>query len=384
MYRAILVTLALVSTGWASPQWLQYRTSERARDITGNGGSAFHRPEKEKPNIAVPQLSCDAPIFIKWATPMDPAGFRWAVFDKKSKLGSYFICYFDANGNGRLDDDARIEGIQTNEYEIEFGNVPVLFQSDDGPITYHLNLRFFSYDEDSTYVYASAGCWYEGQIEIDGQKQRCMLVDLNVNGTFDDKSENESWDRIVIGPENSSEQFYVGNYLEYKDKLYRQNVARDGAFIELSPAPDVPYGMVSVPREVTEISACGLNGMYKREVKDGQISLPEGEYQVYRWQISRKDVKGVDWRLEASYPSNNASFTVGKDKPATISKIGEPVFSSLNASGGEGSFYFNQSLAGQLGERISLYRENRQAPAPKIHIVNKAGDYDRTFSLEYG
>lgn len=378
MYRVILAALALVSTAWASPQWLQYRTSERALDVVG-GSSVLHQPEMEKPNIALPPLSCDKPIFIKWQTPMGPAGFRWAVFDKKNKFGVYSICYFDKNGNGRLDDDPRLEGIQTNEYEIEFGKVGVLFDSADGPISYQLNLRFYSYDEDSTYVYAYAGCWYEGNIEIGGQKHRCLLLDYNVNGTFNDTSKDFYCDRIQI----DSQQAYVGNYLEYQDKLYRQTIAQDGAFVEIAPASDVAYGTVTLPKEITEFSAGGLNGMFNRQVQGGQIRLPEGEYRIYDWKISRKDSKGVQWRLEGA--SSKERFNVVKDVTAELPRLGEPVFSNVSVSDqGKGSFYFNQTLTGQLGESISLYKDNSQAPAPKIHIRSKTGEYDRTFSLEYG
>ncbi len=384
MHRVFWVGLVFCSSALlGSPQWLQYRTSENARDIVG-GSSKFHRPEREKPALSLPALSSETPLFVKWTTPMDPAGFRWIVFDKKNKFGLCDILYFDTNGNGRLDDDAKVEGRQSNQYEVEFGKVPVLFQTPDGTITYHLNVRFYSYSQDSTYIYTYAGGWYEGQVEIAGQKQRCVLLDYNVNGTFNDKSEDFDADRIVIGPEEDKLEAYVGNYLEYKEALYRPEIARDGAFVELTPAPDVAYGTISLPEGVTEFSAGGLNGMYSRQVAGGQVRLPEGQYRIYKWTMSRKDAKNIEWRMEGSYPSREERFTVAKDASVELTKIGEPVFSRLSLYQDDPSFSFNQQLQGQLGERISLYRSNRQAPAPKVHIRNKTGEYDRTFSLEYG
>jgi hypothetical protein len=384
IHRVFLIGLVVCSSALlASSQWLQYRASENAREIVG-GSSKFHRPERETPALSLPVLSSETPLFVKWTTPMDPAGFRWIVFDKKNKYGLCDILYFDTNGNGRLDDDAPITGKQTNQYEVLFGKVPVLFQTPDGVVTYHLNVRFYSYNKESTYIYAYAGGWYEGQIEIAGQKQRCILLDYNVNGTFNDKSEDFDADRIVIGPDENKLEAYVGTYLEYKDAVYRPEIARDGAFIDVTPAPDVAYGTVRLPAGITAFSAAGLNGMYSRQVADGQVRLPEGQYRVYSWTMTRKDAKGIEWRMEASYPSEEGIFSVVKDTPLEMTRIGEPVFSHLSLYEDDESFSFNQQLQGQLGERISLYRSNRQAPAPKIHIRNKTGEYDRTFSLEYG
>lgn len=383
MNRVLLVLLFCSGGLFASPQWLQYRTSGQSRDIV-RGPMAFHRPEKDKPSIKLPELQSASPVFVKWKTPMDAAGFRWMVFDKKQKYGACNIVYFDTNGNGCLDDDSKIEGVQVNEYEVEFYKVPVLFTSPDGPITYHLNLRFYSYDADSTYVYASTGCWYEGTIEIAGQKQRCILVDSNVNGSFNDKSNDFDSDQICIGPDDNILRASVGNYVEYKESLYRVEIARDGAFMELTPAPDVAYGTVLVPKEICEFSAGGMNGMYTRHVKDGQLKLPEGKYRVRDWTIKRSDDKGTEWSLEGSYPDKNERFTVSRDSTAELNQIGEPVFSKIDARFKEGSFYFNQAITGQSGERISLLKSRERMPAPKIHIRNKTGQYDRTFSLEYG
>ncbi len=381
--KGILIAVLFSPAVMASPQWLQYRTSPQARDMVG-GSSRFHRPEKEKPDVATPALQTETPLFVKWTTPMDPAGHRWMVFDKKHKYGLCNILYFDTNGNGRLDEEERIEGVQTSQYEVEFHKVPVLFDSPDGTVTYHMNIRFYSYNEPSTYVYIMTGCWYEGTVEIDGQQQRIVLVDSNVNGTFNDTSEDFSYDEIIIGPDESRFTAYVGRYLEYNDKLYTLNIAPDGAFVELTPAPDVAYGTLTLPKTVSEITVGGTNGQYTRKVTDGQISLPEGSYRVRNWTVKRTDDKGVEWSLQGSGSNRDDRFTVAKDSGASLFQVGEPVFSRIEQYQRDGRISFNQSLRGQLNERITLQRSGSRPPAPRINIRNKTGEYDRTFSLEYG
>lgn len=368
---------------WADVQWLSYHTSDRAQDIIG-GSSQFNRPEQQAPtDVKLPELSTNAPKFIKWKTTMDPQGFRWVVFDKKHQHGSYDILYMDSDGDGQLDDEKRYEGRTEDQYRVEFGGVPVYFESDDGPVTYHLNLQFYSYDELSTYVYAYTGCWYEGRVNIGGKTQRCVLVDYNCNGAFDDKADNFNCDRILIGPEENYMTGWVGNFLEVDNSLYRLSIAKDGAFLELTSASDVAYGTVTMPESITSFSAGGMNGMFERTVENGKVTLPLGQYRIYAWEIARKDDKNVVWVLSGSGFPQGQSFTVAEDA-AVMMDIGEPVYSTLQASNRNGMYAFNQGLVGKSGERISLTRAGRQAEAPRIRVRNKTGEYDRTFALEYG
>lgn len=380
---ALTGLLLLQSLLIASPQWLQYRTSDRARDIIG-GSSQFLRPEKNKPDSEkMPETNRPDPIFVKWNTAMDKNSFRWIMLDKKHQYGLCDVLYIDSDGDGSLNDEQKYEGRQTSQYEVQFSQVPVYFESEDGPITYHLNLRFYSHDERSTYVYAYSGCWYEGQVSIEGKETRCVLVDYNCNGTFDDKSENFNSDRILTGPEQKTDQHYVGNFLELGDKLYRISVAPDGAFLELKPAPDVAYGTVTMQESITSFSAGGMNGMFERTVENGKVTLPEGTYRVYSWEIARKDEKNIEWKLQGSGFPRKKNFNVKDDTVANLD-IGEPVFSQLDVDLQNGIYSFNQALVGKSGERISLTKADSRTPAPKIHVRNKTGEYDRTFSLEYG
>ena len=367
----------------AELQWLQYRTAERAREIVG-GSSQFMRPEKKAlGSEKLPDLNQSDPLCFKWKTAMDKAGFRWVALDRQHKYGLCDVLYIDSDGDGRLDDEQKVTGRQNGQNEVEFFQVPVVFEGEDGPVTYHLNIQFYSYDERSTYLYAYTGCWYEGQVTIGGKPTRCVLVDYNCNGTFNDTSEDFNSDRVLTGPEQQTHEGYVGKYLELGDQLYRLNIAKDGAFVELTDASDVPYGEVTMPASITSLTAGGVNGMFERTVKDGKVKFPEGTYRISSWEIARKDTDGTEWQMSGSRFSEKKTFKVANDSPATLD-IGEPVFSNLEVENRNNAYSFNQSFRGKSGEYISMTKAGRQIEAPKIHICNQDGQYDRTFALEYG
>jgi hypothetical protein len=370
---------------WAEIQWLQYHTSPHAREVVG-GSSQFMRPDKNPPaELELPELSCDTPLHFVWNTAMDAVGHRRMVMDKERKYGLYDTLYFDSDGDGNLSDETKTKGRQTSQYEVEFPGVRMTFDGEDGPVTYHLNLRFYSYDSNSTYMYAYSGGWYEGTVQLGDKEIRCILIDYNCNGTFDDKSDNFNNDRIRTGPTEPTNESYVGNFVELDDTLYRLSVARDGAFVEFTPAPHVPYVQVTMPETITSFSAGGVNGMFRRTVEDGRVKLPEGKYRIHSWAIEQSDEKGVKWTLRASGGNGSkCDFIVGSGQQTHLD-IGEPIFSYLKAPLRNNQYYFNQELKGRFEERISLEKDgNRRPPAPRIQVVNKTGEYDRTFTLEYG
>lgn len=383
--RLLVFFLVFLSAyGWADVQWLRYRTSARIdQELSASTRRVYRQFEAQRPQgVRCPEFVSDQPRFIKWDSPMDSRGFRWVALDRSTAHGRYDRLYIDTNGDGHLDDETPHQGRQQDQYNVGFDPVPVYLTGDDGLITYHLSMEFYSYNEQSTYLRISTGGFYEGTVLIDGNAVACLLIDYNGNGTFDDTAEDFNGDRIWLGQGNGRREFYVGRYIEYDDRLYRLNVSRDGAFIGLTSAPDVPYGVVEVPAAITKFSAGGRNGLYEKIPQDGRVRLPEGEYRIQRWEIARKD-KGQDWTLSGSGFPRAQTFSVRPDVPAAMD-VGEPVFSRLSVTERSGVYAVNQTLRGKQGEQISLLRNGRQPAAPKVSIRTKTGDYDRTFSLEYG
>jgi len=211
-----------------------------------------------------------------------------------------------------------------------------------------------------------------------------MLMDQNANGTFDDKSINfGNSDRIRIGPKDQRDSRYVGNYIQLASSLYALHVARDGAYIELAEAKDVKYGSVQVPETITELAVGGENGLFTISLDEGKGALPVGTYRLDHWRIERKDNQGADWKLAGRWFDDKGIFSITPDQETAL-KIGEPIVSTLEDRKEGKEHYFNQRLAGSLGENIELTRNGSQPPAPGIRIKNQDGYYDRKFTLEYG
>jgi len=372
------------AAGAQDEQWLQYHSEREAMQIVGDMTRSNLKLTSEKPqSTELPDFKCEEPFFTNWSTPMVESGQLWVALDRTAKQGRWDQLYIDSNVNGHLNDEKPVKAYRTDQYYTYFGPVKVVFEGEDGPLTYHLNFRFYE-REDTQRLYVSSGGWYEGDITVAGAKKCCMLIDYNGNGTFNDKSLNSSQcDRIRIGEKGTRDTGYVGNYIEIDDVLYRTEIARDGAYIKLSKADDVKFGTVRLPDTITEFSAGGENGLFTFKAEKGAGSLPVGKYRVNSWTIERKDEKGRKWELQGRAYTSEGDFEVTADKEAELS-IGEPIISTLKATKSGSGYSFSQNLQGRLGERIALTRNGARPPAPKLHIKNKDGTYDRLFSFEYG
>jgi hypothetical protein len=386
----IILLSALLISCLSSPaaraqeeQWLQYRSATQARQIVGNMMNLYREPTSSHPEgVKLPSFTGDKPLFVVWETPMAKSGKVWMVFDKSNKTGPYDRLYLDANINGDLADETALAPARRESNQAYFGAVKVVFEGEDGPITYHLDLELYASPERAYCLVAPAG-WYEGPITVGGVKKHCVLIDFNVNGTFNDKSGTPgNCDRIRIGAQDSRETRFIGNYIEVDDKLYRTEIARDGAFLVLKDATDVPYGTVRLPDGITSLSVGGENGQFIRKPQNGAVKLPVGNYRIDYWSIFKDDGKGSKWELQGRGGSSTA-FAVAADQEAKLA-VGEPVYSMVSYNQSGGSFTFSQRLQGRQNEQITLLRNGTQPQPPRLRIRNKDSTYDRGMSFEYG
>lgn len=376
--KLIFAGLLAAASAWAqSEQWLEYHTS--------NDGRAYHSMQittNPPPGIVLPKLNA-SPYFARWQTPLDTAGGRWLCLDRTRKSGPYDRLFIDSNGNGRLDDKVPVQA-RIESFFAYFPATPLVFKSEEGPITYHLVFRFYQYENNPAQLLASSGGWYEGMVNFDGVKKRLQLIDGNVNGTFNDMVANpyES-DRVQIDGDKVGERF-LGKLLEVDGKFFRIEAARDGAFVKVQPAENVALGPVRVPENISEFTAFGENGHFVRLPTNGSFTLPTGKYRMVGWAINRKDEKGAAWVLSGYNFPDTANFEVVAGKDVALD-IGEPVQAVLKADQQPNrQLRFDLSFVGHQKESIQLLRDNQRPRGPKLMLADATGSLCYTNTFEFG
>jgi hypothetical protein len=405
-------------------QWLQYRkAAEPYSYVGGTGGCEGILGDQAPSGVALPAFNADKPLFAFWRCPAGSsissdgnAKGAWLALDCTSKGGRYDLLYIDSNLDGSLADEKPLKAPKTppgypRDYSIsEFKLIKMILPWQTGETAYHLNVRFTDYRGQRRLSIESA-CWYEGPVIIDGKELWCTLLDTTCNGKFNEMA--PAWskaDKIRLAPEGdrSFQSFEtdrttrnVGQYVEVEGKLHQLDVSPDGAYVKFSPAGDVPTGSCRVDPAIDEIFMLGSTGSFERSPKDGVFTLPVGEYRFQRWAKTKTDQQGARWRLLALQSGNPQSrdraistVTAGGE---TVLEFGGPPKSRVQAAvmgqptgltsqnaARRREFNLNQELEGALGERVVLQCNGAQVPAPKIRITNADGDYDKTFSMEYG
>lgn len=377
--------LVLASTARAQDeQWLQYKCEREAERIIGFADmrtSSLEVSPIKPPDVKLPQFKTENPLFAKWMTPMVKSGFLWVAVDRTSEQGKYDRLFIDSNGNGHLDDEEAQVPYQTDTYYTRFGPVKVVFEAEDGPVAYHLNLRTFDY-QNNRRLYVNSGGWYEGEVTVAGKKRHCVLIDQNNNGTFNDSSiEPDNCDRIRIGERGEIDSRFTGRFIEIDGVLYQTEVARDGAFVKLAKAEGVKFGSVRMPETITEFSAGGPNGQFRFKPDKGTGSLPVGSYRVCSWKIDRKDEKGKLWQLIGMSFAAQSSFEVTEGAETAL-EIGEPVTGTISARLNGDNYEFSKSLKGPLGEYVMLASGGQDIRNQwKMKAANKEGTYEKLYPI---
>jgi len=378
----ILILCFALSVSGQDAQWLSYHTCREAKRLLDDISSVSLKLQASAGDgVALPDFEFDKPYFAEWRTPMVDSGSVWLALARSRKYSRHDRLYIDTDHDGDLADEEPVAAYRTHQYGATFGPVRVLFDSDDGPVTYHLHLDFYHHQ---TYqrLSVSSACWYEGNVRVGGKTWRCQLIDHNVNGTFDDSSADfAKADRIRLEDGGEFTTYFAGRYVEVAGALYLSEPERDGAFVRFTPADDVVMGSVRASSAVDRLSVGGENGLFHASPADGAMRLPVGEYKVYEWLLSRKDDAGTLW--QASGQRLQESFDIREDEE-TFLAVGEPLTATLSASMRRDAYSFSQGLKGQQGESVKLVKDKRRPKAPKLTIANADGSYEETFQFEYG
>ena len=389
MNRSMVFCVLVLSTAALAAQdeqWLAYRYDRHVVGEIDASSQSIELTTAKPAGVELPDLTGSSPLFGKWLTPMVPAGHLWLAFDRTTRHGPYDLLYIDSNADGSLKDETATKAYEKERYRAQFGPVAIVFPGEDGPITYHIILGFYHYEGSKPRTYVRSAGWYEGQIKVGQSIFQCTLVDYNTNGTFSDKS-LDYWrsDRIAIRKKDGEglDVSFVGNLISIDQTLYRLEVARDGAYIKLTEATDLEFGQFRIPAGIAEIVFGGENGRFV--FNDGKETgrLPVGRYSIVEWAVEKKDDNGRRWRMTAFASGKKGRFDISKSDEPNLT-VGWPIASSLDIEPSGRAYRLNHAFRGQLGERFSMSRDGREAPAPKVRITNADKSYDKSFNLEYG
>ncbi len=367
-------------------QWLQYRFGQDIARVTGGSVSMFIEIKQDKPAGAeLPAFKSKQPMFGRWRSPMAKNGAVLLALDRNAKYGPYNLLYVDLDGDGNLADETVLVARSTDRYQTRFSPAKVILDGEDGPVGYHLNFTAARYEDNSDQLYVSGGCWYEGDVKVDGVSKHCILIDYWPNGTFNDKSMKFfECDRLRIGDKDAkTEPVLVGDFVQIDGKLYELDVARDGAYVRIRPTKDIACGSIKVPETITELTAGGRMGQIAVSIEKGVGKLPTGEHRVHHWTIERKDEKGNTWQLKGSNSSDEGLFKITQDQTTSLA-VGEPIISTLELYKQQDQYSFRQKLAGEMTGNIEVLRNGKRADPPKLHIRSKDGTYDQVYSFAYG
>jgi len=303
--------------------------------------------------------------------------------------GQYDRLIVDADGDGRLDDEAVVAAYTSSQpsersYLTAFAPIKVLLDQSSGPPAVHLSFGF--YGSDRELCVGSVG-WYEGDVNVAGAKTRCLLVDRSADGTFATRSSDPMLaDLMGLGDEEHRTAHVLGKYVVLKDEFYEVQVVEGHECIrvDFTPAATLPCGVIRLPEGISELVVAGENGCFTLHPNDGAVRLPAGTYQLIRWQAERNDEQGRRWTLTGHSFDDSTRVEVTANGETCLT-VGEPVVTSLEqVRGMEPPYSFHgPKLMGRLGETVDLDCDAADARLA-LRIRAADGSYDRTFTFEYG
>jgi hypothetical protein len=384
--------------------------------------------------------------------------FGFVLDSSSPKTEDYGLLYFDLNGNGDLTDDRPIESTEAQKAREsrekakkeeakrkkaaaekaaagddkkdesqkkekkakakrkvavaysrpstsgQFPPIDLKIKIGGKKVDYRFFFSAYSYfQKDYGYVSASltAGTYYEGEIELDGRRQRAVLVDYNSNGRFNDKTTISEYssgpkgvmrisaqggDVLFLDPKPvTSVQFRDPTALDFRhgvEKLvrfggryYDMKVAPAGDELTLEPS-DVGLGSVTNPNaNYTAVIYSSDSGTMKINGAEGKpVPVPEGEWKLLSYTIDLTNVKSPE---EEKAEKEKAEAKAAGDKGEK--KKGPGIFAAMVKAMGETASSGVPSL-GDVGQpRTTVISAEATAACKPIKVVK-----DETVTLPFG
>jgi hypothetical protein len=284
---------------------------------------------------------------------------------KPLKAMGFNRLYFDFNHNGDLTDDKVIEAepiqgqtnVSTSYSRFQFPRTDVTIDIDGTKVDYAFFLsgnvivqRDFSYAG----VQINAAAYREGEITLDGNKRRVVILDNNSNGRFDDNfqiskgmsgpngqvylqqgdmllidpdQENNriytSFNQAILSQVRPSNKHYVSKIVDIDGRCYDMKISPAGDELTLTPST-VRLGKIT--NSNAQFNAVIYSDQGVLEIsgkKDTPISIPEGEWKLLSYNINQ---------IESPEPSKPAEKKEESKKSSGVLAIGQALESILGNS----------------------------------------------------
>ena len=348
----------------------------------------------------------------------------------RSSMVRYTHLYFDCNGNGDLTDDQVVEAeAQPSPYTF-FPRVDVTLDIDGTQMGYAFYMRTYPASSSYGYAFLCGAAYRHGEITLNGEKRRVVVVDSNSNARFDDtvslgySSDGTIYpsasDTIFIDPAPSKGgtptndvQQPVGKLVNVKGRFYSMELSPAGDKLTLTPS-SVPVGYVSNPNKGVHALVHGDAGTLRVSLgESGKSPLPVGDWKLLSYTIDRTaipETKGEESSLlntlsaalvqSSSSPSSRRSYVSARAKKggtAVNVREGETVdlpfgspykpivkVSRTSGSSGNRTAHLSLSLVGAGGEIVNDIMVNGSRPSVPEFTITSAEEKVAQGKFRYG
>jgi len=344
-------------------------------------------------------------------------GSRQFAFVFDSKMDNpldYRRLYFDRNSNGDLTDDDVIEATQYRQHyptgrwqrACSFPRVDVTVDVDGTELDFAFFVAASSRGPlpetvesiDSVLAGFSTAVCREGELVLDGEPRRVVLLDYNSNGRFDDAFcprvvefygtvHSTACDRLLIETKPSGaeskrgfelEERYVSKLVEVDGRYFCPKVSSTGDTLTLAPVL-VPMGSVSNPNDEFSAMVHGDGRILKiRGGKSEPIPLPEGDWSLLSYGIKKvsddqRDEKPPWLRGQATTDCKPVSVRQGQTVAFPFGPPLRPVAKVTHMTG-ENEAGVTLFIVGSAGEVCRpVMSHGRWMDEPKLTITTPEG-----------
>lgn len=471
--ESVTLELKRLSTSSSSPEEYAFRSTYAQDFYMRSGTGSYSRPSGDVPNFSTvikkepAKYQTDKPFRGVAKLGSQHFGFvlDTAAKDKDDKdkekaekkptgktqqfeIVRYNRLLFDLNHNGDLTDDKAIAAEeprgnrrQSNYANYTFPRVDLTIETEGVEMEYAFTFSVYSYGSTS-YSYGNASlraaAYRDGEVTLDGEKKRIVLVDYNSNGRFDDIWSIDprihysgggvypkKGDMIFVGPAasvtsgspttNDSQQ-YLSKLVNIEGRFFDVKASPAGDEMTLTPS-SIPAGHVTNPNKGYQAIVYSDIGLVKISGDDsGKATLPEGEWKLASYTIDRTGFVEEETKEEkkesaslldtlsaaltktqrSSRPRSTRISAHGTDDYVAVKvrggetvefPFGQPYTPKVTASHGAGSSTasLGMALIGSGGERCSgIYVNGSRPPAPEFTITDPDGKEVQTGKFEYG